>query len=191
MRDIQSKSGLILPDTITAKPESPQADADTTYLPVLEYLDGLIRAALGMPSLLGASTTEPNTGSYAQSDTQWAMWTTLLKYIWRDVEANLNEQIVKPLVDMNYDVTDGKYPEFKFKALTAQEKRAQFDTYINGVNSKALTRTHADENFQRKRLGVPLLPEDHPVAGEVRPAQPARGESGLRALEKNNSPASN
>ena len=97
-----------------------------------------------------------------------------MKYIRRDMEANLNEQIIKPLVDMNYDVTDGKYPEFKFKALTAEEKRAQFDTYINGVNSKALTRTRADENSQRKRLGVPLLPEDHPVAGEVRPAQPTR-----------------
>ena len=70
MRDIQSKSGLILPDTITAKPESPQANADATYIPALEYLDGLIRAALGLPSLIGASTTEAQTGSYARSETQ-------------------------------------------------------------------------------------------------------------------------
>lgn len=85
------------------------------------------------------------------------------------MEANLNEQIVKPLVDMNYDVTDGKYPQFKFKALMAEEKQSQFDAYINGVKSKALTKTREDENFQRKRLGMPLLPEDHPVAGEVTP----------------------
>ena len=67
MRDIQNKSGLILPDTIQAKTESPNVNAGMTYIPVLEYLDGLIRAALGMPSLIGASTTEGQTGSYSRS----------------------------------------------------------------------------------------------------------------------------
>jgi len=52
----------------------------------------------------------------------------------------INEQIIKPLVDMNYDVTDGKYPQFKFKALTKEEKQAQFDSYINGLNGKAKKR---------------------------------------------------
>jgi phage gp29-like protein len=141
MRDIQSKSGLILPDTITAKPESPQANAGATYIPVLEYLDGLIRAALGLPSLIGASTTEGQTGSYSQSETQMDMWRTVLKYIRRDVEANLNEQIVKPLVDMNYDVTDGKYPCFRFKAVTPEERQAQFDNWVKGVQTE---RTHQD-----------------------------------------------
>jgi hypothetical protein len=34
------------------------------------------------------------------------------------VEANIDERIVKPLIDMNFDVVDGKYPQFRFKALT-------------------------------------------------------------------------
>jgi hypothetical protein len=71
-----------------------------------------------------------------------------------DVEANIDERIVKPLIDMNFDVVDGKYPQFRCKALTAKEKQAQFDTYINGVNSKALTKSREDENFLRKRLEV-------------------------------------
>jgi phage gp29-like protein len=180
MRDIQSKSGLILPDTITAKPESPGANADAIYIPVLEYLDGLIRAALGMPSLLGASTTEPNTGSYSQSDTQWDMWTTLLKYLRRDIQSNLDEQVIKPLVDMNFDVTDGKYPEFKFKALTQEQKQAQYNSYINGLSAQALTKTREDENFLRSRLEIPLLPANYPVAGEVTPQTPLRLVPGRR-----------
>ena len=162
MRDIKSKSGLILPDTITAKPESPQANAGSTYIPVLEYLDGLIRAALGLPSLIGASTTEGQTGSYARAETQMDMWITLLKYIRHDVEANLNEQIVKPLVDMNYDVLDGKYPQFKFKAISVEERRAQFQNYVNGLNSKSLTKTRDDENFFRERLSMPLTIRSSP-----------------------------
>ncbi len=169
MRDIQSKSGLILPDTITADPKSPGNDAGRTYIPVLEYLDGLIRGALGMPNLIGASTSESQTGSFARSDTQMDMWLTLMEYIRHDVEANLNEQIIKPLVDWNFDVTDGKYPVFRFKALSEEQKQAQFDTYMKGLTSHAMTKTRDDENFFRERLEVPLLPDDYPVTGEVTP----------------------
>lgn len=84
-----------------------------------------------------------------------------------DVEANIDERIVKPLIDMNFDVVDGKYPQFRFKALTAEEKQAQFDTYINGVNSKALTKSREDENFLRKRLEVRA--RRSPVSGESTP----------------------
>ncbi len=169
MRDIQSKSGLILPDTITAKPESPGNDAGSTYIPVLEYLDGLIRGALGMPNLIGASTSETKTGSFARSNTQMDLWLTLMEYIRHDVEANLNEQIIKPLVDWNFDVTDGKYPVFRFKALSEEQKQAQFDSYMKGLTSHAVTKTRDDENFFRERLEIPMLPEDYPVTGEVTP----------------------
>ncbi len=87
MRDIQSKSGLILPDTIEAKPEYPAPQAGAAYLQILEYLDGLIRAALGMPSLIGASTTESQTGSLARSQTQMDMFVNLMEYLRADVEA--------------------------------------------------------------------------------------------------------
>ena len=40
-----------------------------------------------------------------------------------DVEANIDERIVKPLIDMNFDVVDGKYPQFRFKALTGKRSR--------------------------------------------------------------------
>jgi hypothetical protein len=86
----------------------------------------------------------------------------------RDVEACLNDQLIKPLVDMNYDIVCGKYPCFRFKALTAEEKQAQYDSYLSGLNGQALTKTREDENFFRKRLEMPLLPEDHPMAGEVK-----------------------
>jgi hypothetical protein len=59
-----------------------------------------------------------------------------------------------------------KSPEFRFKALTQEEKQAQYDSYINGIDAQAFTKTRTDENFLRKRLEMPTLPEDHPVAGE-------------------------
>ena len=60
---------------------------------------------------------------------------------WRDVEANLNEQIIKPLVDMNYDVTDGKYPCFRFKAVTPEERQGAVRQLGEG---RATERTHQD-----------------------------------------------
>ena len=137
LHDLQSKSGLILPDTITAKPESPGTNAASQYIAVLEYLDGLIHAALGLPNLIGASTMEAAVGSYSRSQTQMDMWQTVLRYIRYDVEANLNEQIIKPLIDMNYDVIDGKYPTFKFKAISGEEKQAQYDSYLAGLKVNA------------------------------------------------------
>jgi len=47
-----------------------------------------------------------------------------------------------------------------------EESRRSFDSYLNGIDGKALTKTRQDENFFRKRLEMPLLREDHPVAGE-------------------------
>lgn len=169
MRDIQSKSGLILPDTIEAKPEYPAPQAGAAYLQILEYLDGLIRAALGMPSLIGASTTESQTGSLARSQTQMDMFINLMEYLRADVESNINEQVVKQLVDFNFEITDNYYPQFKFKAINAEEEQRQFDNYMKGLTSKAITKSRDDEIFFREKLEIPALPDDYPVSGEITP----------------------
>lgn len=167
MRDIQSKSGILLPANIKADPKHPAPEAGRGYIPVLEYLDGLIRSALQMPSLIGFSATQSHTGSLARAQTERESFDMVMQYIRHDVEANLNEQVVKQLIDFNFEVTDSKYPIFRFKELDQEQKQAQFEEYIKALSSKALTKTRDDEDYFRDRLEIPALPPDYPVAGEV------------------------
>lgn len=182
MRDIQSKSGLILPDNIIATPQYPAPRSAEAYLPVLNYLDGLIRAALGMPSLIGPSTQEQQGGSYARAQTQYDLFLNLMMFLRNDVETNLNEQVVKQIVDFNYEITDGKYPKFKFKEITEEEQQRQFDNYMKGLQTKAITKTRDDEKYFREKLEVPALPDDYPVAGEVTGEMQAQQDAQKQAL---------
>jgi SPP1 gp7 family putative phage head morphogenesis protein len=183
MKDIQSKSGLILPDNISAEPKHPAPEAAKNYIPILEYLDGLIRAALLMPSLIGPSSTEQKGGSYARAETQYDMFLSLMEYLRADVESALNEQVVKQLIDFNYEITDGKYPKFKFKAITAEEEQRQYDNFMKGIETRALSKTREDENYFRDKMGIPALPEDYPVVGEITPEIQAEQQIQAQALK--------
>lgn len=166
MRDLQSKSGLIIPEGVTVKPEHPAPDVGRQFTDVLEYCDQLIRIALLVPGLLGFSS-EGSVGSYARSQTEFNAFVAIMEYLRADIESNVNEQLVKQLIDFNFDITDGKYPLFKFKSISEEDKQKQFDNYIAGLNAKAITKTREDENALRKSMEFPPLADDIPVAGTL------------------------
>jgi hypothetical protein len=52
------------------------------------------------------------------------------------------------------------------KLWKAEKIRSDGRQNLNGIDDKALTKICEDENFFRKRLEMPLLPEDEAVASE-------------------------
>jgi hypothetical protein len=64
-------------------------------------------------------SAEQATGSLARSSTEF----DVIGEITSEMECLLNERLVKPLIHLNYEVVNGKYPRFAFGDLT-DAKRA-------------------------------------------------------------------
>ncbi len=167
MQDLQTKSGLILPSTITADPKYPAPRAGEAFVPVLEWCDEQIRLALLMPGLIGFGSSRAsqgqNQGSYARAETEDDSFMMVVTYTRGDSEVAINEQLIRPLVDLNFEITDGKYPKFKFKAVTAEEEQRQIENYIKALYHGAVTKTREDENKMRDLIEFPQLPDDVPI----------------------------
>lgn len=164
MTYLQSNSGIILPKSITAKPETPNVQRDL-FIGVLEYLDELIRVGLLMPGLIGFGTSRGGAGhgaggSYARSQTEFDAFVTIMEFLRKDVEVNINEQVIPDLVDFNFEITDGKYPKFKFSSVTAEQTASQFDAYLKAMSVGAFTKTREDENKLRDLMEFGALPDD-------------------------------
>jgi hypothetical protein len=80
-------------------------------------------------------------------------------FLKRDLEAAINEQVIKPLIDLNYEVTDGRYPQFKFREITQEHKEKLLDMWLKALAGKAVTPTREDEDVTRKLMDRPELPE--------------------------------
>lgn len=165
LKNLQSKSGIIIPSFITADPKTPPPRTAEAFVPAINFEDGQIRMGLLMPGLMGMSA-EQTVGSLARSRTEFDVFLWIVQRNRNDIETVVNEQVIKRHVDLNYEVTGGKYPKFKFNAITEEFKHTIFGMWKEAVSSKALTKTREDENKARDLIGFPELPEEMAVAGE-------------------------
>lgn len=166
IKNLQSKTGIIIPKFIQADPKTPPPRTGEAFIPAINLEDGQIRMGLLLPGLMGLSA-EQEVGSLARSKTEFDVFLWIVQRNRNDIETAINEQAVKRVVDINYEVTGGKYPTFKFNAITEEFKHKIFGIWKEAVSSKALTKTREDENRAREMIGFPELPEDIAVADEA------------------------
>lgn len=159
INDLQQKSGIIVPKGITLDLKEPSHGAADAFIPVLKFLNDLIRIAILVPGLMGLSA-EQQTGSLARSETEFDVFILVVKWLREDLESLINEGLVKVLVDLNYEVADGKYPRFKFKTITAKEKAELFKLWQDAVASHAVTNRPEDENRMRGLVDFDLLSDE-------------------------------
>jgi phage gp29-like protein len=158
INDLQAKSGLILPAGIEFGFEHGQPRAAEAFIPAINLLDQQIRVGLLMPGLIGLSA-EQQTGSFARSMTEFDVFLWILKFIRNDLETLVNEYLIKPLIDLNYEVMDGKYPQFKFKEITEEHKQRLLNMWLMALAGNAVTPTREDENITRQLMDRPELPD--------------------------------
>ena len=164
-RDLQSRSALIHPDAVTLGFHYPSPRTSEAFIPAIKLYDSHISRGILMPALLGMSGEE-STGSLARSGTEFDVFLWVIGYLREWIEAVVNEQIVKPLIDLNYEVTGGMYPAFRFKAITEEVKYRLFHTYLQGIAGQGLTKTQDDEIKFREMLDLPPLPEQEEMPPE-------------------------
>ena len=156
---MHSRSGIALPKTVEIKPLETGKDIGSQYKVVLEYCDQLIRMGILMPSLMGMSG-EQQVGSLARSQTEFDVFVWILDYLRRELETVINEQIVKPMLDFNFEIDHGQYPCFKFKEITEEMKQNQYQLFLAGLTAGALTKGPEDENALRDLINFEPLPQE-------------------------------
>jgi hypothetical protein len=111
-----------------------------------------------------------NVGARATADVQQDPYYAALQAITIWLEQIINEQIVRPLIDWNYQV-DGRYPKFKFAKITGKNLEA-IATYISTLVSGKVIKPDPDlEAWVRDQAE---MPEAAPVE-EPEPPEGAEG----------------
>lgn len=157
-KELQSRTGVILPKGVTLEFKNPPPRTAEAFVPAINLYDQHMRIAVLLPGLLGLSG-EQATGSFARAVKEFDVFLWILGQLRRDLETLINEQIIKPLCDMNFEIEGGKYPKFKFKAVTEDDKRRQFELFITGLSTGALIKGPEDENKLRELIDWDPLPE--------------------------------
>ena len=161
LRNIRNMAGMILPPSVKLDVIQPGSTAE--YREALIYFDLAIAKSLLVPNLLGLSHAG-QIGSYSQSQTQLEAFFWTLNSDTRRLEANLNEQLFKPLCNMNWG--DSEYPMFRFKPASQEHVKWLVGTWKDLVGVKAIETTAEDEAFLRKMLNMPAREIDLEVEGD-------------------------
>lgn len=159
LKNLQSRSGILIPKNVTLDFKAPPPRAGEAFIPVIRQLDDQLRIAVLMPGLMGLSG-EQQVGSLARAVKEFDVFLWILGQLRTDLELVVNEQIVKPLVDLNFEVEHGQYPKFKFNAVTEEARQRSFELFLTGLGAGGLQLGPEDQNKLRELIDFEPLPED-------------------------------
>lgn len=151
------------------------------FIPALQMYNNDISRALLIPGLLGM-TADSDTGSYSRSQTHFDAFSLVLDRIRQELaETVINEQIIRPLCDLNFAGLDD-YPYFEFLPLTTDKRLDILSAWKQMLDARAVTKQTDDEEHIRSLLEFPERSEDNQVLPDQErdlPESPAppRGEA--------------
>jgi len=160
---IQGATAIVAPEDLKLEFVELKGGRDS-FEAALNRQDLAIAKALLVPNLLGLAGGEPETGSFARSQTHFEVWMAVLQGTRSKLEEAINEQIVAPLHEWNFQPTVER-PVFRFLPLSEENKQAIAERWTQAVAGGAVLPTAEDENHLRTLLGFPeKVPA--PEAGE-------------------------
>lgn len=129
----------------------------SVFEPALNRFDTAIARALLMPGLLGMSPDQVS-GSLARSKTSFDMFMLMLEYLRSEMEDLVNEQIVKPIVDFNYNVDE--YPKFSMNPIDDDVRMELLKQWTEMIDKGVVTPSEEDEPYIRDMFGFPERKDD-------------------------------
>lgn len=128
----------------------------------IQYHNDQILMGLMIPTVL---LSNPKAGSFALAKTQFDLFKIMLKQLERDVEKIIEDQLIKPLVRLNFDASATEFPQFRFKPMTNEDLLELSKAFALIVkNGIALP----EESFIRDMMGMPPLAKEEKVKLEKR-----------------------
>lgn len=124
------------------------------------YLNKMILRGMLVPSLI--FDDGKNTGSYALGQAHFDIYTVMLRNIYKRLTECLLEQLVRPLVDMNYG-PQKDYGEFPEREMSETDRNVLMGIFMQMTNSGYLDPAHQrDFDWVRGTLGAPGRKVDPP-----------------------------
>jgi len=133
----------------------------SVFLPAMEKFDQDISRGLLMPGLMGM-TADAKQGSLARSRVHFDVFMLVLERIRAEVQERvMQEQVINPLVELNFGALDeDKLPRFKFLPITDEKTAELLDKWIALVSGKVVLPTDEDERFIRQAMEFPEFDPD-------------------------------
>jgi len=159
MKKIQAATVGIVPrgenkdDLEFWSPDTMNARVGEAFEPALDKFDKDMAKAILMPGLLGISPEEA-VGSQARARVIFDVFMFVVNQLRQEIEEQaVNEAILKPLVDLNFNVTS--YPRFRLLPLSDDDIHSMFKLWVELVKEGVVATTDEDERHIRAATGFP------------------------------------
>ena len=153
---VQSKYAITMPEGF--KLDLLQASANENgFQNAIEMHNKFIARSILIPDLLGY-TTSSSGGAYALGKKHFDVFLWVLKKLGRDIEESIvGEQIIKRLIDLNYQDTE-RYPKFQFESITEEGAVTKAQIIQMGVGAGFI---NPEEEWVRPYLSLPKSDPKH------------------------------
>lgn len=170
LSNLSATTGILMPANVDLNFVSP-ANTDA-YERAIASHDKAIAKALLVPNLLGISE-QGETGSYSQSQTQLEAFLWTLEAEAARLEETLNEQLFRPLCEINFG--GAEHPRFRFKPISESMKHQTIMRWKDLIQAGAVDATDTDAAHLRELLEFPEAGE--PLRQSVSPSPKLGNES--------------
>ena len=151
------------------------------FLPALARFDADIARAVLLPQLLGF-TSDQAQGSLARSQVHQESFLYVVKYL-QGLLADrvMNEQVIRPLLALNFTGLGDQLPSFRFKPLDVEQRQALTDRWLKAVQTGVIIPVSEDERYLRELTSFPerKIPEGQAYTVHT-PAQAGAEQKGPR-----------
>jgi len=173
---LTSASSMAKPDDVTLEFMEKSGSSHLEFERFDNFCSAGILRGLLVPSQLGIAA-DTKVGSMAKATVHERLFDWVTGDMDTEETTVINEQIVRPLVDYNYDVEE-QYPVFKRKEKDPDDAIAIVTAFISAVSGKTILEVaREDENHVRQLLGFAEVSErewdERQAAAEERAKQMA------------------
>lgn len=167
---LSTKTEVLIPEGVEIELLEATRAGHADYFQALAYHDNAIARALLVVALLGTGGDEIKRGSDSQSRLHLRVLFKMADEIARDLIHTFTEQVIKQLVDLNFN-TD-KYPRLRFQDYGEFEGIEVADTIRLLHAAGILDMNQDDVNYSRSILGLPPRRDGDEEDEVIRPPQP-------------------
>jgi phage gp29-like protein len=151
LKNLQLGGRMIIPENVeTEIIEMTKSDANA-FFKAIKYFDSQIMRAALLPQLIGeASTAQANVGSFALGEKHFNIFVLSLRYIKEQLEYTINNEVVRDIVDYNFDTE--LYPTFQLNMLREDTPQARSEILQTLIEMGVVD---SDEDWIRDYVGIP------------------------------------
>jgi phage gp29-like protein len=156
--NIQAGMAAVLPMDLEVEFKEAAATRGETFSKAVDACDIRIARAILVPQLVGLAP-QGDTGSLARANVEADTFDLVLGGDSRALEDIVNEQVLKPIVRMNFGTVE-EFPRFILNPMREEDRKAFVESWSTAVTAQAATSTQETEAHVRDLLKFPAITEE-------------------------------